>query len=141
MFDPLFLPPDHRTIKQQPFHNFFDELHPFPNEDFEFRNFKRSDQVFRSIANSDFAYYLEILLVNQRKSRNANFHIRIGGWWVSPTGKSFRFVRSCVHACARSVGLVELDTRIARLLFVAFPFCLFEPSLFPSPTPKPPFQL
>ena len=32
--------------------------------------------------------------------------IYIGGWGVSPTGKSFRFV-SCVRACVRAVLLVR----------------------------------
>ena len=50
----------------------------------------------------------------------------VGGWGVTPTRKSFRFVR----ACARSGCQVEFELKSYQWLF-PFPFCHAEFSLFP----------
>ena len=67
-------------------------------------------------------------------------YVYIGGWEVSPSGNSFRFV-SFVRPCARSGCLVELENKsgahcfpFSRLAWRTFPFS------FP-PLPKPPIQL
>ena len=67
----------------------------------------------------------------------------IGGWGVTPTGKSFRFVR----ACARSGCQVEFEPKSGEGVF-PFPFWPAEFSLFPCvagrvppPTPQSPIQL
>ena len=61
----------------------------------------------------------------------------IGGWGLSPTGESFRFVRSCV----RERGLVAQWSSISKDLAALFSssFCLAELS-FLGP-PKPPIHL
>ena len=51
-------------------------------------------------------------------------HVYIGGWGVSPTGKSFRVARACV----RAVWLVELD---CKRPCPPFPFSLFDPGSLP----------
>ena len=57
------------------------------------------------------------------------FHSHIGGWGVSPTRKSFRFV-SFVRACACSGCLEEFDLETGLRHF-----------LFPSGAPNFPFSL
>ena len=74
----------------------------------------------------------------------------IGGWGVSPYGKSFGVV-PCVRACARSACLEELDrgSRCHPFPFPfmgrrAFPFLFLGRLGFPFPflpPPKPPIQL
>ena len=59
----------------------------------------------------------------------------IGGWAVTPTGKSFRFVR----ACARSGCQVEFELKSGTRPF-PFPFCHAELSLFPCAARRCPFS-
>ena len=46
---------------------------------------------------------------------------RIGGWWGSPTGKSFRVV-PCVRACVRAHGLVAQVVFHPNRIGPRFPF-------------------
>ena len=61
--------------------------------------------------------------------------MQIVGWGVTPTGKSFRFVR----ACAQSGCQVEFELKSYRGLF-SFPFCHSEFSLFPCVAGRFPFS-
>ena len=55
-------------------------------------------------------------------------YLYIGGWWVSPTGKSFRFV-SCVLACVRAVLLVR-SVSVQKVIPRTFPFPFWYHALF-----------
>ena len=73
--------------------------------------------------------------LNNIIKRKTGKRIYIGGWGVSPTGKSFRFV-SCVRACVRAVPYVW-SIPVKKLIRSApFPFPFWSRSLFPFPCRK-----
>ena len=87
--------------------------------------------------------------MEQRRQQMSNRRSKIGGWGVSPTGKSFRFVsfvRACVHAVWLPSGIRSQKWPIAfpfsPLPFRAFPFPFPPPTnlLFGVP-PRVPFEM
>ena len=63
----------------------------------------------------------ETLIARSPNAPRRKYH-SIGGWEVGPTGEPFRFFRLCLRACARSVCLVEFDSKRRRLPIPLFPF-------------------